>query len=170
MTCKLFLAAFLPTCFMLQLAQAQSTFGNLRGTTRDPSGLALDHAVVTVHSVEQNNDRKIVSGDDGRGSFMIENLQPGHYQLTAAKDGFQNSTTKVELSARQSLRVDITLALASQSQTIEVSAAGEQVNTENAVIGDSKASAQIAQLPLNFRRGNQQSAGRAGNVARRSTG
>jgi uncharacterized surface anchored protein len=149
MTRKLSLAALLPTCFMLQLVHAQSTFGNLHGTTRDPSGLALDHAVVTVHSVEQNNDREIVSGDDG--SFVIENLQPGHYQLTAAKEGLQNSTTKVELSARQSLRVDIILALASQSQTIEVSDAAEQVNTENAVIGDSKLSNQIAQLPLNFR-------------------
>jgi hypothetical protein len=36
---------------MLQLAHAQSTFGDLRGKTRAPSGLPLDRAVVTVHSV-----------------------------------------------------------------------------------------------------------------------
>jgi len=150
MTYRLFFVGLLPTCLMLQMAQAQSTFGDLRGTTRDPSGLPLDHAVVTVHSVEQNNDRKIVSGDDG--SFAVQNLLPGHYELTAAKAGFQDSAaTKVELSARQSLRVDIALALASQSESVEVSSAEEQVNTENAVIGDSKGSNQIAQLPLNFR-------------------
>ncbi len=148
---KLSLAALLPACLMLQLAHAQSTFGDLRGTTRDPSGLALDHAIVTVHSVEENNDRKVVSGDDG--SFVVANLQPGHYELTAAKAGFEGAATvAVELSARQSLRVDLTLALVSEHQTIEVSAAAEpQVNTENAVIGDSKATDQIAQLPLNFR-------------------
>jgi hypothetical protein len=150
MTLKLSLATLLPTCLVLQFANAQSTFGDLRGITRDPSGLSLEHASVTIHSVEENNDRKIISGDDG--SFVVPNLLPGHYQLTAAKAGFQDSAaTTIELSARQSLRVDLTLALNSEHQTIEVSAAAEQVNTENAVIGDSKISAQIAQLPLNFR-------------------
>ena len=150
MTHKLLLAVLLPTCLMLQLTHAQSTFGDLRGTTRDPSGLPLDRAAVTVHSVEENNDRKLLSGEDG--SFTVPNLQPGHYQLTAAKAGFQNSAAvAVELSARQSLRVDLTLALASEHQTIEVAGTSEQVNTENAVIGDSKVTGQIAQLPLNFR-------------------
>jgi hypothetical protein len=119
MTRTLSLVVLLPTCFMLQLAHAQSTFGDLRGTTRDPSGLVLPQSVVTVHSLEESNDRQIVSGDDG--SFAVQNLQPGHYQLTAAKEGFQNSPAiKVELSARQSLRVDITLDIEAQSQTIEV--------------------------------------------------
>jgi hypothetical protein len=149
MTYRLFWAG-LSACLTLQLAHAQSTFGDLRGTTRDPSGLALDHAAVTVHSIEQNNDRKFVSGDDG--SFSVENLLPGHYELTASKSGFQSSApTKVELSARQSLRVDLTLALESQTQTVEVNSGVAQVNTENAVLGDSKVSADIAQLPLNFR-------------------
>jgi hypothetical protein len=150
MTQKVLSMTILSTCFMLHLAHAQSTFGDLRGTTRDPSGLALAQATVTVHSLDANTDRSVISGDDG--SFVVENLQPGHYQLTAAKADFQSSSaTKIELSARQSLRVDLTLALASQTQTVEVSEAVEQVNTENAVIGDSKASAQITGLPLNFR-------------------
>src|ERR1035441_2501865 len=76
MTHKLLLAVLLPTCLMLQLTHAQSTFGDLRGTTRDPSGLPLDRAAVTVHSVEENNDRKLLSGEDG--SFTVPNLQPGH--------------------------------------------------------------------------------------------
>jgi hypothetical protein len=135
---------------MLQLAHAQSTFGDLRGITRDPSGLPLAQATVTVHSIDENNDRNVISGDDG--SFAVQNLQPGLYQLTAAKEGFQDSAVmKVELSARQSLRIDITLALASAHETVEVSAAAEQVNTENGTIGDSKVTGQIAQLPLNFR-------------------
>jgi hypothetical protein len=49
---------------MLQLTHAQSTFGDLRGTKRDPSGLPLDRAAVTVHSVEENNDRKLLEKTD----------------------------------------------------------------------------------------------------------
>ena len=150
MTRKLSLVTILSTCFMLQSVKAQSTFGDLRGTTRDPSGLSLKQAVVNVHSLEENTDRSVISGEDG--SFTVENLKPGHYQLTATKEGFQSSSTAdVELSARQSLRVDLTLALEAHSETVEVSAAGEQVNTENGTIGDTKESGQIAKLPLNFR-------------------
>jgi Carboxypeptidase regulatory-like domain len=147
---KLTLVAFVSTCLLLPSARAQSTFGDLRGTTRDPGGLALPQAVVTVHSVDENNDRQVTSGPDG--AFTVENLLAGHYRLTAAKEGFQASPpTTVELSARQSLRVDLTVTLASQTQTVEVSSAAEQVDTENATIGDSKITSQIAQLPLNFR-------------------
>jgi hypothetical protein len=91
-----------------------------------------------------------MSGEDG--AFVIENLKPGRYQLAAAKEGFQKSpVVNVDLSARQSLRVDLTVALESRSDTIEVSSAAEQVNTENGAIGDQKVTAQIVQLPLNFR-------------------
>lgn len=72
--------------------------------------------------------------------------------MTATKEGFHTSSPiKVELSARQSLRVDITLALASQATTVEVSAAAEHINTENGVLSDTKGTSQIAQLPMNFR-------------------
>jgi hypothetical protein len=134
----------------LQAGKAQSIFGDLRGVTRDPSGLPLPGAAVTVHSLDENTDRKRQSGEDG--AFLMENLKAGHYQLTASKQGFRDSApVTVELSARQSLRVDLALALESQSQTVEVSAATEQVNTENGAIGDAKVTSQIVQLPLNFR-------------------
>jgi hypothetical protein len=149
MTRKLLLATTLSACLALQV-HAQSTFGDLRGTTRDPSGLPLPVTSVTAHSLDENTDRKVMSGEDG--AFVIENLKPGRYQLTAAKEGFQKSpAVNVDLSARQSLRVDLTVALESRSVTIEVSSAAEQVNTENGAIGDKKVTAQIVQLPLNFR-------------------
>jgi hypothetical protein len=146
---KLLLATTLCACLAPQV-RAQSTFGDLRGTTRDPSGLPLPATAVTVHSLDENTNRKVMSGEDG--SFLVENLKPGHYELTAAKEGFQKSAAvNVELSARQSLRVDMTLALQSQTETVEVSGAAGQVNTENGTIGDEKTTNQIVQLPLNFR-------------------
>jgi Carboxypeptidase regulatory-like domain/TonB dependent receptor len=146
---KLSLLAF-SACLIVQMAHGQSTFGDLRGATRDPSGLPLSQATVDARSLEENTDRKVVSGEDG--AFVIENLKPGHYQLTATKEGFQSSSpVQVQLSARQSLRVDVLLALQAQTQTVEVSSAADQINTENGIIGDTKGSNQIARLPLNFR-------------------
>ena len=72
---KLTLAAILIAC-LAPPAHSQSTFGDIRGVTRDPSGLPLPGAAVTVHSLDENNDRKVTSGDDG--AFLVENLKPGH--------------------------------------------------------------------------------------------
>jgi DNA-binding winged helix-turn-helix (wHTH) protein len=135
---------------MLPPATAQSTFGDLRGITRDRGGQPVPGAAVTVRSLDENTDQKLTSGNDG--SFRMNNLKPGHYHLTAAKTGFQSSSvTDVELSARQSLRVDIALAREGQSGVVAVNAAAERVNTENAAIGDAKGTSQIGQLPVNYR-------------------
>jgi hypothetical protein len=147
---KLPITLLVAAMFAMQAGKAQSVFGDLRGVTRDPSNLPLPSAVVTVHSLDENTDRKTVSSQDG--AFLVENLKAGHYQLTASKNGFRDSApVVVELSARQSLRVDLAVTMESQTQSVEVSAASEQVNTENGVIADAKGTSQIVQLPLNFR-------------------
>ena len=45
---------------------------------------------VSVHSVEDNTDRNIVSDHDG--TFVVENLRPGRYQLRATKGGLASSS------------------------------------------------------------------------------
>jgi len=58
----------------------------------------------------------------------------------------------LQLDARQSLRLDVPLKLASASQSIEVNSdAGPVINTENGTIGDSKDFQQITRLPVNYR-------------------
>jgi hypothetical protein len=58
--------------------------------------------------LDQNTDRSIVS--DGQGAFLVEDLKPGRYQLTANKAGFAGSSVDtLDLAPAQSLRVDLTL-------------------------------------------------------------
>ncbi|MBZ5668268.1 MAG: outer membrane beta-barrel protein [Acidobacteriia bacterium] len=114
---KLLLTVLLPACIAFQVAVqlsgaaafGQSTFGDIRGVTRNRSGLPLPEVQVVLHSVEETTDRTVVSGSDG--AFIAENLTPGHYQLTAKKEGVGSSpATTVALAAGQSLHNDITLA------------------------------------------------------------
>jgi hypothetical protein len=98
--------AFFTLLLLPVMGYAQSTFGDLRGTTRDPAGLALPQAVVTLHNVDENITRSVISDDNA--NFLFENLKPGNYTLTASKEGFAGSpTTTVALVARQSARVDL---------------------------------------------------------------
>ena len=131
-------------------ADAQSTFGNIVGVVHDTTQAVVPGASVTVRSLEDNSIRSTVS--DQNGSFEFVNLKPGNYALSAHADGFAEfQVPSAELSARQTLRIDVTLGVKSQSQTVEVSDTVAVINTENAVISDSINNLQITQLPLNNR-------------------
>ncbi len=69
--------AYCYCCTMPVIGHAQSTFGDIRGTTRDPSGLALPQALVTLHNVDENTTRSALSDDNA--NFLFENLKPGNY-------------------------------------------------------------------------------------------
>jgi Carboxypeptidase regulatory-like domain len=129
---------------------AQSTFGSIRGSAQDQSGAAISQVQITLHNVDENTDG--VTSSDGAGNFLFENVRPGHYRLTAVKEGFANAVIdKVELAARQDIRLDLKFALAATNQQIEVIAEAAAVNTENATLTDSKVNTDITQLPINSR-------------------
>ena len=136
--------------FFCSSVWGQSTFGSVRGTVQDGSGAVLPNADVTLHSEGENNDR--ISKSDGTGAFSIENVKPGQYVIHANLDGFSETVMRgISLDARQNLRLTVTMAIASQTTTVEVSASADQINSENAAIGDSKSNLEITQLPLNNR-------------------
>ncbi|HTC32735.1 MAG TPA: carboxypeptidase regulatory-like domain-containing protein, partial [Bryobacteraceae bacterium] len=142
--------AFFAFLLLPAIVNAQSTFGDIRGTVRDPAGLPLPQAVVTLHNTDENTTRSALS--DENANFLFENLKPGHYTVTGTKEGFASSpTVEVELVARQSARVDLPLSLAQVNQNIKVEAAAEQIDTENATVGDTRGTDQLVQMPLNFR-------------------
>lgn len=131
-------------------AQAQSTFGTIRGTVADASGAVIPGATVTVHSMDQSFDRQATAND--AGDFVVENLQPGHYSITVSHAGFAKAVVPdTQLDARQDLRVPITLGLAVQSTEVVVTSAATQIDTENATLSDSKDNQLMTQLPLNSR-------------------
>src|SRR5580693_7015302 len=141
---------FLTYLLLPVIGYAQSTFGDVRGTVRDPTNLAIPQAEVTLHSLDDNTNRVLLSDDSG--GFLFENLKPGHYTLSGAKTGFsQSSTVTLELTARQSARADLSLSIGQVQQTVNVESAAEQIDTENATVSDTRGTEQLVEMPLNFR-------------------
>ncbi|HXW90785.1 MAG TPA: carboxypeptidase regulatory-like domain-containing protein [Terriglobales bacterium] len=131
-------------------AMGQSTFGSIVGVVHDRTQAVLPGATVKIQSLEDNSVRSATS--DQNGSFEFVNLKPGKYSFSAQADGFTDfQIAAAELTARQALRIDATLDVKSQSQTVEVSDTAAVINTENATISDSIANQQITELPLNSR-------------------
>ena len=57
----------------------------------------------------------------------------------------------MELTARQSARVDLALSIEQVQQNGQRGGAAEQINTENATVGDTRGTDQLVEMPLNFR-------------------
>jgi hypothetical protein len=130
--------------------EAQSTFGSIRGVAQDQSGAAIPDVQVTLHSVDENTDRLTMT--DAAGAYAFDNVLANTYKIRAAHDGFAEMVVDgITLAARQDLRYTLTLTIAGQVSTVEVTSDAAQINTENGVIGDSKDTGDIGKLPLNFR-------------------
>jgi Carboxypeptidase regulatory-like domain len=131
-------------------AMGQSTFGSIVGVVHDKTQAVVPGATVKIRSLEDNSVRSAAS--DQNGSFEFLNLKPGKYSVSVQAEGFADfQIAAAELAARQALRIDATLGVKSQSQTIEVSDTAAVINTENATISDSIENQQITELPLNSR-------------------
>jgi hypothetical protein len=132
-------------------ANGQSTFGGIVGVVKDPSQGAVAGTQLTLISLDDHSQRN--ASTDGNGGFEFINLRAGRYELVLHADGFADyKVSSLQLDARQSLRLDVSLKLATSSQSIEVSSdAGPVINTENGTIGDSKDFQQITGLPVNYR-------------------
>ena len=128
----------------------QSTFGSIVGVVHDASQGFIAGASIQIRSLEDNSIHSTTG--DADGSFEFVNLKPGKYALSAQAAGFAEfQVSSAELNARQTLRIDVSMTLETQVQRVEVSDTVAVINTENGIIGDSKGSSEITQLPLNFR-------------------
>src|ERR1039458_8696325 len=115
MTRNLLVSAVLPACIGLHFAvlpisaSGQEVSGGVGGVTRDSaSNQPLAQVRITAHSVRKGTDRTAISGPDG--AFAVLALEPGLYQVAAAKEGFTRSTTNVYVATPRPYRVDLLLA------------------------------------------------------------
>jgi Carboxypeptidase regulatory-like domain len=126
-------------------AQATNT-GTVVGTVTDQSGAVVPEATVTLTDTSTNESRTTVSGHTGQ--YVFVNVPPGTYNITASKNGFEldkiaNQTVQVGTQSTANFK----LRVGSAQQTVEVQAAGNDLQTLNATVGSTVEQEAIAQLP-----------------------
>jgi hypothetical protein len=147
---SLVLAALLAALLATAPLQAQFDAGTVLGTIKDPSGLNIAAATVELHSIAKGSN--VVRSTDSTGSYEFDNILPGEYTLTVTAPGFAKSTTDpftVNVGARQ--RVSLTLSLGSDAQSVTVSGAASQLETDTSDRGQTVQGAEAVTLPLNGR-------------------
>src|SRR3984957_15015358 len=126
------------------------TLGEITGRVSDPSGAGVPNSVLTLTSTATNAARQTDSGNDGFYSFP--SVPPGIYKLKTEHPGFKTAAgNNIEVQVQQTVRLDLTLEVGQVSQSVEVRAMANLLQSENATLGTVVSNASIVELPLNGR-------------------
>jgi hypothetical protein len=127
-------------------ASAQGGNATITGIIYDQAKAVLPGVTVTVTNEATGISRETISGPEGL--FVIPTLVPGTYTIRAELAGFQPQTRQgVVLAIGQELDVDLTLGLASLTESVTVSAEAPIVDTTASRIGANVTAREIDTLP-----------------------
>ena len=131
-------------------ASAQITTADLVGTVRDASRSVVPGVSVTATNEATGVGRSTAT--DATGNYLITQLPPGKYVLSAELPGFRRyMRSGIELQVNQRAQVDIVLQVGEVSQTVEVTGAPPLLESQSSVLGSVIAENQVRDLPLNGR-------------------
>ena len=153
-------AAFWIVCGLAMMVSgpvvhAQSIYATLVGVVTDESGAVVPGASVTVTNVNTQAARLATS--DEVGAFRVPNLDAGDYEVKISLQGLSDATRQVTILARQTVRVDMRLAIAGATEQVQVTATRPVIETDSATIDSSVSGEKIAKLAQNFRATNNTS-------------
>jgi hypothetical protein len=129
---------------------AQSDVGTITGFAYDPAGAAIPNAAVTVSNEATGAERKVTTNQDG--FYSVTNIPSGFYTVTAEASGFKKfvgAHNKLDPNATD--RVDLHLDLGQATETVEVTASAQALQTDSAQVQKLISRSQIDALELNGR-------------------
>ena len=105
---------------------------------------------VTLTNVETGV--ALTAHTDGQGRYEFDSVKIGEYKVAAQSTGFSIADTpQFALSVNARQRVDVALQTGAVSQTVEVSSAPTELETETSSRGQVVGSREVENLPLNGR-------------------
>ncbi|MGB6431449.1 MAG: carboxypeptidase regulatory-like domain-containing protein [Candidatus Acidiferrales bacterium] len=136
--------------FVLSLATpsvAQITTATVVGTVTDNTGAVVGNAQVTITNPDTDFTRATPTNSSGQ--YRFELLPIGNYVLDVTASGFKKFVQQgIVLTVNQVATVDVTLAIGSISETVNVTGAAPTVNTSNAEIGTTVNNGEVENLPI----------------------
>ena len=133
------------------LTFGQAVNANLLGTVTDQTKAAVPGATVTITEVKSGASK--TAQTNGSGNYDFEAIQPGTYEITATQTGFRPTRVEnVAVAVNTTVRMDVTLALGSATESVTVSAAPDVLKTDRADVGIDISSKQTEDLPLGTNR------------------
>ena len=148
--CRFLVTNFFLACLLVGSGYAQKITATLTGDITDESGAVVVGAKVTAHNPSTNVERSTVT--NGRGSYILEFLAAGTYDVSVELQGFKRQTFKgFVLHVNQTASLDARLEVGEVVQEVTVDAAAPLVQSTEGSVGSVIAEKQVKELPLNGR-------------------
>ncbi len=133
--------------FTCALLFAQSERGNITGVVTDSTGAVVPNVPVVITNQATNIPENVTTSSSGE--YSAPNLTPGAYRIVISATGFKRFVEDgVILTAGSTARIDARLEIGTLGESIEVTAAAVQLQTENAKISTAVQNKMVDELPL----------------------
>ena len=129
----------------------QAVNATLLGTVTDSSGAPVGNVKITI--TETNTGISHNSQTNESGNYVLPDLPPGTYKVTAELSGFKRETRAgIDLIVNSTERVDLVLQPGDVSESITVEAETPILQTERADTGRKLETVLTENLPLGTNR------------------
>ena len=133
--------------FSCALLFAQSERGNITGVVTDSTGAVVPNVPVVITNHGTNIPENVTTTSSGE--YSAPNLTPGAYRIVISAAGFKRFVEDgVILTAGGTARIDARLEIGTLGESVEVTAAAVQLQTENAKISTAVQNKMVDELPL----------------------
>ncbi len=132
------------------ILSAQTTNSTIVGSVLDSQGSVVAGATITIKDKGTGVSRSV--NTDGTGNYRVFPLNPGRYEVSASMPGFKTKVvSEVILEIAATAKVDFPLEVGQVTETVEVTAAGAILQTQEASVGGTVTGAELSRLPVNGR-------------------
>ncbi len=140
-------------CFLLSASATsfgQVDQGSISGTVQDSTGAVIPNATVTLLNTDQGTSLETKSA--GAGEYTFSPVRVGHYTVTVTASGFSTTTQEnLTVTVGSEVQANIRLQTGAATETVTVSTAPPQLQTEESSVGQVVDEHTIVSLPLNGR-------------------
>jgi hypothetical protein len=138
-------------CFLAPLtilpAHSQVLFGSLVGNVADTSQAGVVGAAVRITDEQTNESRQTQT--NGSGVFSFPSIPPGTYTVEVRMHDFQTAEQRdIVVRSAAVVRADFTLQVGTVSQSVEVTAAAAELQTDGADVRQEIGSKALQDIPL----------------------
>jgi hypothetical protein len=113
---------------------AQEVSAGITGHVADPTGASIVGAKVNAKDLDRGTDWPTTTNDDG--IYAFPRVPPGRYELRVEAPGFKSWVNpNVALEVNQRARVDVTMQVGTQSESISVTGEAPVLQTDTTQVG-----------------------------------
>ncbi len=140
------LVLFLAFLVVSLAAFGQERVGQINGTATDQSGAVIPGVSVTIINKSTNRTMNTTTGSDG--SYIIRDIDPGHYGVKFEAKGFSASEFgDVSVLVGRNIKLDASLKVGGTEQMVEVTAAAPQIDTQSTAVSHNVTAEEFDRMP-----------------------